>query len=78
MLILILTGRNHSFSGSFHQVKKILPCKNIRFPPAPNTHYHYLENPVVGDSNKFLLKKSVTETQGNRIVNYWTSKIYEI
>ena len=37
------------------------PCKTSDS-PSPNTPYHYLENPVVGDSNKFLLEKSATET----------------
>ena len=44
----------------------------------PLTTYQYLKNAVVGESNKFLLKKSVTETHCNKIVNHWTSKIYEI
>ena len=47
--------------------KKNPPLK-ISDPP-PNTPYHYLETPV-GDSDKFVLKKSVTETQRNRIVNH--------
>ena len=67
MLILILIGRNHSSSGSLYLAKKSPPRK-ISDPP-PNTPYHYLETPV-GDSDEFVLKKSVTETQCNRIVNH--------
>ena len=33
---------------------------------------------LVGDSNEFLLKKSVTETHCNRLVNHRTLKIYQI
>ena len=39
----------------------------IHLSPSPNTPYHYLENIVVGNSNKLLLKKSVTETQFLRL-----------
>ena len=70
----------------FHTGESPPPAKNLFFSPlcktsdspAPNTPYNYLENPVLGNSNKFLLKKSATETQCNRIENHWTSKIYEI
>ena len=33
---------------------------------------------LVGDSNKILLRKSVTERHCNRLVNHWNSKIYQI
>ena len=33
---------------------------------------------LVGDSNKFLLKKSVNQTHCNRLENHWTLKIYQI
>ena len=33
---------------------------------------------LVADSNKFLLKKSATETHCNTTVKHWTSKIYQI
>ena len=48
----------------------IPPLGGRNLPPPSPTPYCYLENPVVGDSNKFLLKKSVTETHCNRILNH--------
>ena len=33
---------------------------------------------LVGNSNKFLIDKSVTETYCNRLVNHGTSKIFQI
>ena len=33
---------------------------------------------LVGDSNEFPLKKSVTETHCNRLVNHQTLKMYQI
>ena len=82
MLILILIGvqysqkavfsfenssdcPNHSSSGSLHPLKQIPLSKVSNTSLAP---YHYLENFVVRESNKFLLKKSATETHSNRIV----------
>ena len=74
---LILFGNLGHVNFDFIWSKSLL----LRFPfpgkksplkisdPPPNTPYHYLETPV-GDSDKFVLKKSVTETQCNRIVNH--------
>ena len=33
---------------------------------------------LAGDTNKVPLKKSVTEAHCNRLLNHWTSKIYQI
>ena len=39
---------------------------------------HQTDQTVIGDSKKFLFKKSVTETHCNRLVNHWILKIYQI
>ena len=77
MLILIFNWLKPLLLKFTSPIKKIPPVK-FPIPPPLNTPYPYLENHVARDSNKLLLKKSVTETQCNRIVNRLTAKIYEM